>query len=228
MRRTTIFFFLIVPLLLCAVAEAGASVFSLDIGGVLLEKDIDSIKEKNDLNVVSQKYDYSCGSAAMATLLSYFGETVEEREIIDEILSIGDLEKIVKRKGFSLLDLKRFAEGRGYKAEGYRADLLYDLKKLELPVLLPILINDYKHFVVFRGISGDRVFLADPARGNVTLPFYQFEEYWFENIFLVVSKKDLNPETLKKFDFIYVDDTLREIHPGRVFTPSDTGRFKTH
>ncbi|MEE9543712.1 MAG: C39 family peptidase, partial [Thermodesulfobacteriota bacterium] len=227
-RRMATLFFLIALSLLSPLSEAGASAFSINIGGIAIEKEIKSLREINISNVVTQKYDYSCGSAAMATLLSYFGDTVEEREIIDKILKIGDIDKIIKRKGFSLLDLKRFAEGRGYKAEGYRADFLSDLEKLKTPVLLPITINNYKHFVIFRGVSGDRVFLADPAKGNVTLPFYQFEKFWFDNVFLVVSRKDVSPEKFKDFDQLYVNEAWREFQPGVIFTPSNTRRFKTH
>lgn len=215
--------------LLFSVPDAVASAFSINMGGVVIAKEIKSIREQKTSGVVTQKYDYSCGSAAMATLLSYFNDDVEEKDIIDKLLKTGDVEKIVKRKGFSLLDLKRYAEGRGYKAEGYRAEELADLEGMNVPVLLPIIINNYKHFVVFKKIEGDRVYIADPAKGNVTMPYFQFEEFWFKNVFLVVSSEEIEKTSgIKEIDASYMDDTWRLIQPGMLFAPTDPGRFKTH
>ena len=151
----------------------------------------------------------------MATLLSYFNDDVKEKEIIDTLLKVGNIEKIVKRQGFSLLDLKRYAEDRGYKAVGYRADALSDLEDMNMPVLLPIIINNYKHFVVFKRIEGDRVYLADPAKGNITMPYFQFEAFWFKNVFLVLSSEEIEKTAgIKEIDVSYLDDTWRLIQPG--------------
>ena len=36
----------------------------------------------------------------------------------------------------------------------------------------------YKHFAVLKGVRGDRVYLADPSRGNIRMPAYRFLEAW--------------------------------------------------
>ena len=60
-------------------------------------------------NVIRQAYDYSCGSAALTTLLDYYlGRNLEERQVMEGLLHFGEAEKIVERRGFSLLDMKRF------------------------------------------------------------------------------------------------------------------------
>lgn len=92
-----------------------------------------------------------------------------------------------ERKGFSLLDLKNFAEMRGYKVVGYKMDLEY-MAGLDKPVLIPMKIKDYSHFVIFRGMHGDRVFLADPALGNMTMKVDKFLSLWKDGIGLVVKK----------------------------------------
>ena len=70
---------------------------------------VTSIKTLNQEHIVQQAYDYSCGSAALATLLNYhFGEDFEERQVIQGLLRYGDSEKIAQRRAFSLLDMKRF------------------------------------------------------------------------------------------------------------------------
>ena len=49
----------------------------------------------------------------------------------------------------------------------------------------------YKHFAVLRGVRGDRVYLADPSRGNIRMPMYRFQNSWLQDggkgIILVVE-----------------------------------------
>ncbi len=212
-----------------------AAPFNVGIGGLNLNIDVKSLREIKTDGIVIQKHDYSCGSAAMATLMSYLGEEVDEEEVIESILRTGNLKKIAKRGGFSLLDLKRYAESRGYNAEGYRADTLSDLLRFSLgsgesmlPVLVPIVINNYKHFVILKGIRDGRVFIADPSRGNTTMPVYEFEKYWFKNIFLIVKREGIELEEMleeKNASFVenYNPSTLKSLSVP--FISRDPGRF---
>ena len=73
-------------------------------------------------NVIRQAYDYSCGSAALTSLLDYFlGRNLQERQVMEGLLQFGEADKIVERRGFSLLDMKRFVTALGYKSGGFRA-----------------------------------------------------------------------------------------------------------
>lgn len=137
--------------------------------------------------ITKQTHDFSCGSAALATLLNgQFGETFTEKQIIRGLLEYGDAEQIAKRRAFSLLDMKRFAAKIGYKGNGYKASL-QDLKKLSQPGILPIKIFNYRHFVVFKGISQGHVFLADPWRGNISFEINEFEDNWYEHVVFLVG-----------------------------------------
>src|SRR5687768_17199085 len=67
-----------------------------------------TLKELRDLHVVKQQKDYSCGAAALATLMIYyFGDNTSEEEILNLLQSrLDDDEKRKKMiRGFSLLDL---------------------------------------------------------------------------------------------------------------------------
>ena len=142
-----------------------------------------TVMELRNLNVVQQKLDYSCGAAALATLMkNYFGEDTSEQELLDLLdIRIKKLskEEIARKKknGFSLLDLKAVANQKGYQAAGFRLTL-DQLRQLNTPVIVFVKPFDYHHFAVLRGIAGDRVFLADPTRGNLRLNSARFlEEY---------------------------------------------------
>jgi predicted double-glycine peptidase len=182
----------------CTVSSIAAAA-NVDIGsGLRIYPSVKSIKDLRDENVVKQQFDYSCGAAALATLLRYgFGDDATERDVLVklwELLSEEEKE-ISAREGFSLLDLQRVAHARGYKAEGFRLEPKY-LDKLRGPVIVFIEPRGYKHFAVLRGMKDDRVYLADPSRGNIRMPAYTFLESWIQEggkgiIFVVEPKTGL-------------------------------------
>ena len=89
-----------------------------------------SVKKFN--NVVRQAYDYSCGSAALTTLLDfYLGRNFQERQVMEGLLRFGETERIVQRRGFSLLDMKRLVTALGHPSGGFKAEAK-DLLELEL------------------------------------------------------------------------------------------------
>jgi uncharacterized protein len=156
-----------------------------------------TLKELRDQNVVKQQLDYSCGAAALATLISgYYGENTSEKELLDllnaRLVSMSDKEKSRKKlNGFSLLDLKLVAQQKGYKAAGFKLTI-DQLKQLSAPVIVFVKPMGYHHFAVLRGISDDRVYLADPGRGNLRMSLARFEEEYGGVIFVLGKAGEKN------------------------------------
>jgi predicted double-glycine peptidase len=178
------------------------------------------LSETQHGRLVKQAYDYSCGSAALATVLNYqLGEDFTEKQVIQGLLQYGDAEKIAKRRAFSLLDMKRFVEVLGYHGVGYRAQM-EDLKTLDRPGIVPIVIFGYRHFAVFKGIYRGHVFLADPWRGNISFPEAEFENKWYKNVVFIVhpdGAPELKALRLTEEDLRYIDeDKARRI----IFDPT--------
>ena len=168
---------------------SNVSIMPLKAGGIRIDQSLLSWKELRDRNVVIQKYDYSCGSGALATLMRYyFGDNVDEEEILRSILDRMTEEEVQDREknGLSLLDLKRCAEQRGYQAAGVKLNYA-SLPKLKGPVLIHLEREDYKHFAVLKGARGDRIYLADPSRGNIRMSVDRFAKEW-SGIALVLGK----------------------------------------
>lgn len=145
---------------------------------------VTSLLEMRHDRVVVQAWDLSCGAAALATILNHqYDGPVSEREIAsglirrDEYLANPDLVRI--QHGFSLLDLKRFVDERGYQGIGYGSLEFQDLLEMA-PIMVPVDLSGYPHFVVFRGALGNRVLLADPAFGNRTMLASKFESAWLD------------------------------------------------
>jgi predicted double-glycine peptidase len=174
---------------------------------VALHQDIKNHNELINVHIIKQQFDYSCGSAALATLLNYYlGEKLTEKQIIAGLVEYGDKKQIERLKAFSLLDMKRFVEKLGYYGTGYRADI-EDLRTLGKPCIVPMEVYGYQHFCVFRGIVQDHVFLADPFMGDISFPIEQFRKMWQRNVAFVVTDHDIvhSALMLKVDDLRFID-----------------------
>ncbi|WP_299234782.1 C39 family peptidase [uncultured Halomonas sp.] len=136
-----------------------------------------SLQEKGWDRVVRQEYDFSCGSAAVATLLTYhYQRDTTEAEVFETMIRAGDAEKI-QRYGFSMLDMKRYLDGSGLNADGFRISL-DDFIRIGVPAITMVNTGGYKHFVVVKGIDADSILVGDPAAGTLVVPREQFEQLW--------------------------------------------------
>ncbi len=169
-------------------------------GTVVIRPKVKSAMDIKSKNIVRQKFDFSCGSAAVATIFKhYLNDPVTEQQVIKGLFHFGDKKSIIKNRGFSLLDIKKLANALGYKVGGYRTDV-EGLVTLGKPAIVTIVLGKYKHFVVFRGVHKGRVFLADPALGNTIVPVKEFEKMWYKNIALIIE-----PKGSRKVDDLKID-----------------------
>jgi len=188
-----------------------------------------TLKELRNLHVVKQQLDYSCGAAALGTLMIYyFGEKTSEKEILD-LLNIR-IKKLTKKEisrkkmvGFSLLDLKYVAQQKGYKAAGFQLTL-EQLKKLAAPVIVYVLPGGYHHFAVLRGMIGDRAFLADPDRGNLSMSIDRFSKE-YGGIAFVLGKEGEERITHYPLALGRSGDYAQPDWRRRVFTGNDFGAY---
>ena len=147
-----------------------------------------SLLEIRREQVVVQQWDTSCGAAALATVFTYgLNDPIAENVVAQAMLARTDPLRVRVRGGFSLLDMKRFAESRGYAAAGYRNLSLDQLLQMRSPIV-PIEEYGNPHFVVVRGIVERELDIADPAFGNRRMPVERFREIWKDGIGFVVSR----------------------------------------
>ncbi|MCX7750882.1 MAG: cysteine peptidase family C39 domain-containing protein [Candidatus Bipolaricaulota bacterium] len=127
--------------------------------------------------VVGQADWYTCGAAAVATLLTYYyGVTTSEAEVLQ--LAEGFMVAAGREPGQALtaLSLRLTLEAKGIPTRGYRVtpEALADyFARGGLPVILH-LTEPQKHFVVGVGMIGDHIVLADPSWGQSILPLLVF------------------------------------------------------
>ncbi len=161
--------------------------------------------------IVRQAYDYSCGSAALTTLLNgYVNMDVQltEENVMNGLLKFGETEKIVQRRSFSLLDMKRFVTAIGLESGGYKGEFS-DLVSQGQPAIVPISYAGFKHFVVYKGYKDGRVYMADPALGNISFDEIRFQEIWENNTLFLINvapEQRKNLLALNERDMRHVDD----------------------
>jgi len=177
--------------LLLGSTAAGAAEMALP-SGMRVGMPVKSMKDLRFQATLRQQYDFSCGSAALATLLTHhYGVPTSEQDAFQYMFMSGDQQKI-RREGFSLLDMQRFLKSRGYTADGFQLPL-DKLIEAKLPAIVLISDKGYHHFVVVKGAEDGRILLGDPSRGTRTIPRERFEEMWSNRILFVIHQGPNKP-----------------------------------
>lgn len=149
---------------------------------------VTSLKQARFRQTIRQKYDFSCGSAAVATLLTYqYGYPVDEQAAFVQMYAHGDRQKIA-REGFSLLDIKRYLHSQGFDADGFQLPL-EKLQQENLPAIVLIDLKGYHHFVVIKGVRDGRVLVGDPALGTHSFPLNRFDQLWKNKLVFVIHNR---------------------------------------
>jgi uncharacterized protein len=178
------------PLALAAVCTACPALAEVrltpDAGGANYAVKVMSWAEIPFRSVVRQQYDFSCGSAAIATLLTYhYGIRTDETQPFKVMWTHGDRDKI-RKVGFSMLDMKLYLQARGLRAEGYRFSVA-ELDKIRRPSIALVELRGFKHFVVVKGVRGDRVLVGDPVLGLGEYSRSDFAKMWNGIVLAIVS-----------------------------------------
>ena len=174
--------------LMAAALLAPAASLAADVpvsGGASYNLPVTSLRAARFRTTVRQQYDFSCGSAALATLLTYhYDHPVSEQQVFSGMFANGDQARI-RREGFSLLDMKRYLAELGFIADGYQLPL-QKLAEAQYPAIVVINENGYHHFVVVKGLEAERVLLGDPAGGTRAISRASFEARWIGGLLFVI------------------------------------------
>lgn len=182
----------LIPLLMLACSATAADLPALNSGGGYALH-VASLKEARFRSTVRQQFDFSCGSAALATLLRYhYGLAVSEEQVFNAMYAQGDQQKI-QHEGFSLLDMKRYLAHQGFTADGFLQPL-DKLAEARLPAIVRIVENGYLHFVVIKGVDAERVLVGDPAGGTRAVRRNSFEAAWPDKLLFVIYKWPGQPQ----------------------------------
>jgi predicted double-glycine peptidase len=170
--------------------------------------------EIRNRNIVMQQRDFSCGAACLATICRYYwGDDVTEEmvlEEVDKLLTAEETEDRIKN-GLAMSDLRRAAVKLGYQSV-VGTTTFAKLGEMKVPAIVGIQPSGHKHFVVLKGTFGPWVYLADPIRGNIRMPAWEFSQQWQKKAILVVYKpgakvKTNTPLNLTEADIMFGETT---------------------
>ncbi len=177
----------ILSLLCVAPALADGALSGFLPGAGLVDVKVVTLADQKFLDIIRQHTDYSCGAAAVATVLRYafgFGD-ITEYGVIGGMLKNSDPQR-VRTRGFSMLDIKRYVEWLGMQGTGYRITM-NTLFRVKVPSIVLLTVDGYEHFVVLKKATPDYVYVADPALGNRAIPTPEFASMWDRNTIFVIS-----------------------------------------
>ncbi|MEQ8240314.1 MAG: peptidase domain-containing ABC transporter [Cyclobacteriaceae bacterium] len=124
-----------------------------------------------------------CGPACLASIIRYHGG---ERPL-DELRRLTGTTKT----GTKLLGLYQGAKELGFDAEGMEAERVENLKELNDPAILHVILeNKLQHYVVFYGFEGTHLIIGDPAKG-----VEKWEPQALEKVWQTKSLLTLKPNT---------------------------------
>jgi len=179
---------LITFLLLCSGCSNHVPLISNEGHSIAFNKTrVTSLKALKEQNLVMQRYDYSCGAASLATLMTfYFNDNISEIQLLDYIKESFNKQEFarVERDGLSFLELEKISRSLGYQSASVRLKFPA-LLQLSGPVIVYLQTKQNRHFVVLRGVKGDTIFLADPSRGNIRVSIEDFKQEWKGETFVL-------------------------------------------
>lgn len=192
---------LTLPLLALSLLAAQAT-FAADVmfsgvlpHGAMYSRPVESMRETRFRHLVRQHTDYSCGAAALATILRYgYRLDADEATVIEGMMGVAD-PGVVQERGFSLLDIKRYVESMGMRGRGYRVDEAR-LRSLRVPGIVLMDVAGFRHFVVLKQVYGDMVEIGDPMLGNRSIPVDEFLASWPSRAVFVVIGSDFDRNTV--------------------------------
>ncbi len=135
-------------------------------------------------SILLARNDFGGAGACIASLLRNAGVGgLTEINAMDGMMAYGERDKIIARRGFSLLDMKRYLAALGIAANGYSsndqlADLVTVMAEQHSGVLIPVNIFGLRHLALVYGLTVGHVLLASPLFGNVAIARDDIAQVW--------------------------------------------------
>ena len=141
-----------------------------------------SEKGRVKVPVVMQLEGLECGAASLAMIAAYYGLHLPLEQVRKDCG--------VSRDGSSAKNILLAARSYGFEAKGYR----YEPEMLKKEGKFPCIIHwNFNHFVVLNGFKGDKVYINDPARGEVCITMEEFDRSFTGICLMIRPSKNFEP-----------------------------------
>lgn len=175
------------------------AIYIVTMGNSQANPTLGTFRQLRYQTTVGQTTDFTCGPAALATLLThYYGSPVTEQMFTER--AIADMNSRGKQvtEGLTLLSLKTALSAEQISSTGYKLDLTQLRKVMEAG--LPVVANvQYPkgHYYLILGLDDENVLLADPSWGVRSQPIANFLNAW-NGVVLVPQPSDTQAELARR------------------------------
>ena len=148
--------------------------------------------------VVMQMEALECGAASLTMILAYYDKWIPLEQVREDCG--------VSRDGSNARNILRAARSYGLNAKAYR----YSPERLKEVGRFPMIVHwEFNHLIVLNGFKGNKVYINDPARGNIVMTFEQFDEGYTGVCLMFDPSEDFQPSGKPKSVFKFAKSRLK-------------------
>ena len=137
--------------------------------------------------VVMQMEALECGAASLTMVMAYYGKWIPLEQVREDCG--------VSRDGSKAGNIAKAARSYGFNAVGYR----FEPQQLKEKGTFPCIIHwEFNHFVVLCGFKRGKVYINDPARGDVIITEKEFDEAFTGVTLMITPGEEFQPSGSKK------------------------------
>ena len=133
--------------------------------------------------IVKQDGYKECGAASLLSIIRYYKGNIS----INKLIEITHTDKT----GTNFYYLKEAASKIGLEAIGYKIEQIDNLSEIKKPFICQLINQNYEHFVVIYSIKKNKILMMDPAVGERTITFVEFQKIWTGYILIFSPIKKL-------------------------------------
>ena len=125
--------------------------------------------------VVMQMEALECGAASLTMVMAYYDKWITLEQVREDC--------DVSRDGAKAGNIARAARAYGFNATGYR----FEPDQLKANAKFPCIVHwEFNHFIVLCGFKNGKVYINDPARGNIVITEKEFDE-GFTGVCIIIT-----------------------------------------
>ena len=148
--------------------------------------------------VVMQMEMLECGAASLTLVLAYYDKWIPLEQVREDCS--------VSRDGSNAKNILIAARNYGLTAKAYR----YDPERLKEVGKFPMIVHwEFNHFIVLNGFKGNKVYVNDPARGDVVMTYDQFDEGYTGICLMFEPGENFEPSGTKKSVLAFAKSRLK-------------------
>ena len=137
--------------------------------------------------VIMQMESLECGAACVAMILAYYDKWIPLEQL--------RVDCGVSRDGVKAGNLARTMRAYGLEAKGY----LFEPDKLKTDGTFPCIIHwGFNHFVVLRGFRDNKVYINDPAKGDIVVSAEEMDKEYTGVTIICSPGENFSPSGKKK------------------------------